>query len=154
MTKAVEKDCIAMLLGVLWNWSSAGKKAWPLSWFVPLVNMSSPFGVTVAMPSKLRFAAVNPLRTNFSSPSASRKPPQPAGAASRRPDLGIFRRTRFWVKKGGRKSNRFPMAATPIVVVDGRAARRARRGSQRRRSPMRAASRKNRFDWAQKARSD
>ena len=99
MTKAVEKDCIAVLLGVLWNWSGAGKKAWPLSWFVPLVNMSSPFGVTVAMPSKLRFAAVNPLRTNFSSPSASRKPPQPAGAASRRPDLGIFRRTRFWVKK-------------------------------------------------------
>jgi hypothetical protein len=106
------------------------------------------------MPSKLRFAAVNPLRTNFSSPSASRKPPQPAGAASRRPDLGIFRRTRFWVKKGGGKSNRFLMAATPIVVVDGGAARRARRGSQRQWSPTRGFEKNSHFDWAQKARSD
>jgi hypothetical protein len=68
---------------------------------------------------------------------------QHAGAASRRPDdLGIFGRTRFWVRKGGGKSNRFPMAATPILVVDGSAAQRARKGSQRDGGRPRVASRK------------
>ena len=92
--------------------------------------------------------------------TAHRLPPpanlrSPSAASHRPDDLGIFGRTsRFWVKKGGGKSNRFPMAVAPIVVVDGRAAPRARRGSQRRWSPMRAASRKIRFDWAQKAGSD
>ena len=40
--------------GVGWN-------AWPFSWVVPLVSSTRPSGVTVAEPSRVRFAPVKPL---------------------------------------------------------------------------------------------
>uniref|UniRef100_A0A0D9ZI37 Uncharacterized protein n=1 Tax=Oryza glumipatula TaxID=40148 RepID=A0A0D9ZI37_9ORYZ len=44
MTKAVEKDCIAVLLDTLWNWSGAGKKAFE-SIFQHLEDLGI-FGIT------------------------------------------------------------------------------------------------------------
>ncbi|TVU15104.1 hypothetical protein EJB05_38606, partial [Eragrostis curvula] len=96
MTKAVEKDSMAvLLLGARWSRSGAG-------WLVPLVSISSPSGVTVAIPSKLRFAPLNPLYTNCSSAAdaAGRTPPRPrkrsktkrprmAASASLCPHLGL-----------------------------------------------------------------
>ena len=63
-TKAVEKDATACCSFAPWKRSGVGWKACPFSAVVPLVSMSRPSGVTVAMPSRERFAPEKPLKVN------------------------------------------------------------------------------------------
>jgi hypothetical protein len=62
-TKAVEKD-VTVRSFAPWKRSGVGWKACPFSAVVPLVSMSRASGVTVAMPSRERFAPEKPLKVN------------------------------------------------------------------------------------------
>uniref|UniRef100_A0A0E0LGX2 Uncharacterized protein n=1 Tax=Oryza punctata TaxID=4537 RepID=A0A0E0LGX2_ORYPU len=64
-TKEAEKDC-TVLLSDLRKLKGAGKKAWPLSWVVPLVSSRRPPAVTVAVPSRVTLAPEKPEKTNWS----------------------------------------------------------------------------------------
>uniref|UniRef100_A0A0E0Q3N2 Uncharacterized protein n=1 Tax=Oryza rufipogon TaxID=4529 RepID=A0A0E0Q3N2_ORYRU len=65
-TKEAEKDCTVPLSDPR-KLKGAGKKAWPLSWVVPLVSSRRPPAVTVAVPSRVRLAPEKPEKTNWSS---------------------------------------------------------------------------------------
>lgn len=63
-TYVTANDC-TVPFGFLRKWNGVGWKAWPLSRRVPLVSSSRPFGVTEAMPSRVRFTPVKPEYTNW-----------------------------------------------------------------------------------------
>ncbi|KAF0905888.1 hypothetical protein E2562_008916 [Oryza meyeriana var. granulata] len=70
-TNDVEKDrtvlvplAFAVADDVFRKRRGAGWNAWPFVWYVALVTARSPFGVTAARPSMVRFSAAKPWWAN------------------------------------------------------------------------------------------